>query len=224
MSEVARLMQMMQHADSFFPSGAVAFSWGLETLHGEGAVRDAREVESFLLGQLCYRWATCERVVLSQVFAAMPDLDNVQRIDAAAEALALPREGREGARRAGATMLRIHAQLDTAFARAYRERVQAGAAFGHLAVVQGLVWHACGLSIEAALASAAHGLCTGVLGAAMRLGVLGYVDAQRILQRARETIAGFAALQPDAQACTFVPAAEIAMLRHEVQHARLFVN
>jgi urease accessory protein len=224
MREVGDLMSLLQQADSFFPSGAVAFSWGLETLHSEGQVRDAEQVASFLLGQLRQRWASFDRVVLAQVYRAMPDLDAVRSIDRDVEALTPAREAREGSRRAGATLLRIHAQLETPHAQTYRERVQSGAAHGHLPVVQALLWHASGFTLDAALAASAHSLCVGMLGAAIRLGALGHVDAQRILQRAREAIRSHAAPEPGEQPSSFVPGAEIAMLRHETQHARLFMN
>ena len=35
------LLAALQHADSFFPSGTVSFSWGLEALRADGLVRNA---------------------------------------------------------------------------------------------------------------------------------------------------------------------------------------
>jgi urease accessory protein len=42
----------LQHADSFFPSGATSFSWGLETLCAEGAIQSASDLNTFIEGQL----------------------------------------------------------------------------------------------------------------------------------------------------------------------------
>lgn len=224
MRDIGQLLRVLQHADSFFPSGSVAFSWGLETLHSDGKMQGAPNVEAFLIGQINHRWLPCDRIVLAQAYAAMPDIHAVKRIDRSLEALSLAREGREGSRRAGSALLRIHAQLDTPFAQAYRERVQDGDACGHLPVMQGMLWQACGISRDAALAASAHSLCVGVLGAAIRLGALGHIDAQLILQRATLAIDEAAPFAPADVPSTFVPEAEIAMLKHETQHARLFVN
>ncbi len=224
MRNSADLMALLQHSDSFFPSGAVAFSWGLETLHSDGQIRGAAEVEAFLLGQTLHRWVCFDRTVLGQVYRVAPDLDAIECIDRSVESLTLAREAREGSRRAGSTLLRVHAQLGTPRAQPYRERVQSGRAQGHLPVVQALLWHASGFSLEATLAASLHSLSIGVLGAAIRMGVLGHIDAQRILQRVRQEMRALAAPEVDEQPSSFVPAAEIAMMKHEVQHARLFMN
>ena len=50
----------LQFGDSFFPSGAVSFSLGLETLHADGIVTDAASLEEFLTDQVMERWATAE--------------------------------------------------------------------------------------------------------------------------------------------------------------------
>ena len=55
------LLATLQHADSFFPSGAVSFSWGLEALRADGLVQSADDVALFAAGQLRHRWATADR-------------------------------------------------------------------------------------------------------------------------------------------------------------------
>ncbi len=218
------LLTVLQHADSFFPSGGTAFSWGLETLHADGWLLTPAAIESFLLGQLAHRWATCDRIALVRTYDSADDLDGVTACDAELEALALARELREGSRRAGGTLLRVHAQLGTRQAEAYRERVRAGLAWGHLAAAQGLVWRGLGMSREEAQVTSAHTLCLAVLGAAIRLGVIGHIDAQKILAAAHATIDDLLLGVGVDELSSFVPASEIAMMRHEVGLSRLFAN
>jgi urease accessory protein len=226
MVEPATLLTALQHGDSFFPGGSVAFSWGLETLCHEGLVRDAAQLEAFVGAQLRFRWNVCDRPALCAAFAAMPDLAAVGEADLALEALSLPREAREGSRRAGAALLGVHARLGTAGAAEYRERVRSGASPGHLPVVQGLAWSGLDLPLDAACAVAAHGLCVAMLGAAVRLGVAGHIDAQRILAAQRPLIAALLAepALPLAEAGAATLAADIAMMRHESGPVRLFAN
>ena len=218
------LLTALQHGDTFFPSGGSAFSWGLETLHVGGLLRTATDLEPFLLGQLMHRWATCDRVALTRAYTNADDLDQVAACDFELDTLALARELREGSTRAGATLLRVHSQLGTPQADAYRARVSKRLACGHVAAVQGLIWRGVGMSLEEGQLTSAHTLCLGVLGAAIRLGIIGHIDAQKILQSAHATIDGLMSAPWDEELSSFVPASEIAMMRHEVGQSRLFAN
>jgi urease accessory protein len=224
MLDLQALLATLQHGDSFFPGGSIAFSWGLETLHMNGYVRDRAKLDEFLRGQLERRWASCDRAALVRAFTGGEDLPEVARVDLELETLALARELREGSRRAGAALLRVHEQLGTPRAAEYRGLIRSGAAPGHLPVVQGLVWRHVGVSMETALALSAHTLCVGILGAALRLGIVGHLDAQRVLQGARALLVELMARPIPDEMSTFTPAAEIAAMRHETQHSRLFAN
>ena len=219
-------LALLQHGDSFFPSGAVSFSFGLETLSEDGRIDSAPAVASFLEGQLQARWATFDRGALVAAYRAAPDALAVARVDALLEAATLATELREGSRRTGRALLKIHAALGTAGAAAYGALVSKDDAPGHGAAVQGLVWRGAGLDITAAETLSAHTFATGILGAAIRLGLLGHVGAQRILQDARDLVVRL--LQEPApdldDLCASTPEAEIAVMRHETAATRLFAN
>ena len=72
MSDDATLLTALQHADSFFPGGGSAFSWGLESLCNDRQVASAADVERFLAGQLRHRWASCDRPFLAAAIAPPP--------------------------------------------------------------------------------------------------------------------------------------------------------
>ncbi|MBM3518575.1 MAG: urease accessory protein UreF [Alphaproteobacteria bacterium] len=218
------LLAALQHGDSFFPSGAVSFSWGLETLAADGAVRDAADVAGFITGQLRHRWASCDRPALLRAYRAGDDLDAVAALDRELEALALARELREGSRRSGRALLGVHSRLGTPNAAGYRDRVLAGDSPGHAPAVQGLVWHGAGLTADAAAAVSLHAFSAGLLGAALRLGLVNHIEVQHIIAALRPSAAALLAEPEPARLMAFSPAADIAMMRHEVQDSRLFAN
>src|SRR5258706_11419303 len=152
--------------------------------------------------------------------------DRLADLDDLAEAMTLATELRQGSRRAGASLLKVHAGLGTCGADEYRERIAERKARGHLPVVQGLLWNATGLSEEACRAVSAHTLCTGIVGAALRLGMIGHLDAQKILLQVRPVLVELLRLPAgEIEAlCAYAPHAEIAAMRHEVQDSRLFAN
>ena len=92
--------------------------------------------------------------------------------------------------------------------------------------VQGLVWRGVGLTEEAACAVSAHVACTGFVGAAIRLSLIGHKDGQRILSKMRPVICSLlsAPVLTFDMVSSYVPAAEIAMMRHETGPVRMFAN
>ncbi len=113
MTGAASLLAVLQHGDSFFPSGSLAFSWGLETLRNDGLIQNAEDVEWFVMDQLRHRWATMDRPVLVAAHRAADDLESVVAVDLLVEAMSLAREARDGSRRAGAALLSVHHSLGT---------------------------------------------------------------------------------------------------------------
>ena len=223
---VAADLAALQFGDSFFPSGAVSFSLGLEMLHADGIVADAAGLEEFLTDQVVERWASSERAFLAAAYRASPDWPAVAEIDALQEAMTLPRELREGSRKGGAALLGVHARMGTPGAADYRARLREGNAHGHLPVVQGLVLKGSGLDLARAEAVSLHGLCATILGAALRLGLIGHLDGQIMLRELRPRMAALLARPAPGvhEASAYAPLADVAAARHEKAPVRLFSN
>lgn len=226
MADAGSLLRALQHGDSFFPSGAVSFSGGLETLSMEAVLSDANVVEAFIHAQLVGRWATFDRCVVVEAFNAAGDLDKIWSIDATVEAQTLAQEMRAGSRRSGLALLHVHEKLETPRAALYRGMIRQSEGRGHLSVMQGFLWAQSGVQRDDIEAVSAHTLCVGLLGAALRLGAIGHVDCQRILANTHRSIEEIVLsdVLPMAQAHTFTPMSEIAVMRHEVADSRLFAN
>jgi urease accessory protein len=226
MSDEPTLLRLLQESDSFFPSGAVSFSWGLETLHSDGVISTESEVENFLAAQLTYRWSTFDRVIVMEAARAFQSLTTIAAADRLVDAQTLPEELRSGSRRNGCGLLSIHAKLGTARAEEYLEWVRSGNGIGHFAVMQGFLWGNRGISCSQAALLSAHVLCVGILGAAVRIGAVGHIGAQKILSRLQPSIARLATSSPGAltEIHSFMPQAEIASMRHEIAATRLFAN
>ncbi len=216
----------LQHSDSFFPSGAIAMSGGLETLVNEERVTSPDQVEMFVHGQLKFRWALFDRQILVAVWRTIDDLPRVGEMDALVEAQTLAAESRAGSKRAGQALLGVHVRLGTSHAAEYQRMITGELAYGHNTVVQGLVWRSIGICESAAELMSAYAFCVGIASAALRLGVIGHLDCQAIIAGARPLIRQILldeATGPDS-ACSFTPEQEIAVMRHETMPYRLFVN
>ena len=226
MSGLVSVLRLLQHGDSFFPSGAVSFSWGLEALVLGDAISGPDGVRQFVLGQIGARWAPFERAVVAAAHRASPSLDAVVAIDQHVEVLTPAAELRAGSRRMGQAMLSVFERLETPGAADYRRWVRSDAACGHVSVMQGFLWARSGFREEEALALSAHTLCTGLVGAAVRLGALTHIDAQRILTEARSLAdrLGSEPVPDLARASTSTIEAEIAVIQHTHNPTRMFTN
>lgn len=226
MSDVADALAVLQFGDSFFPSGAVSFSWGLEGLSDSGVVTGADAVRVFVVGQLRARWAEFDRPVVVAAHQARMSLEDVTAIDAQVEMQSPCAELRSASRRMGEAMLSVFARLGIGEAATYRGLVKQGDALGHLAAMQGYLWGRADLSERDAVALSAHNFTTGLLGAGIRLGCLSHIDAQQILIDARHEVASLAA-QPVPtidELSAYAIEAEIAVMQHANNSLRVFAN
>ncbi len=222
----ATLLAALQHGDSFFPSGSVSFSWGLEALCTDGKVETPNDVARFLKGQLKHRWGPMDRAFTAAGHRASGNLEEALKADRQMEAMTLAEEMRQGSGRAGKALLHVHEKLQTPPAGPYRRRILEGDGFGHLAVVQGVLLGSLGFDLSDTLAISAHTTCVSILGAAIRLGRLGSIEGQCILSAFRTLIQDLIRSPiPDLDdAATCVLETDIAAMRHETQEMRLFSN
>ncbi|MDE1907432.1 MAG: hypothetical protein KGH75_13390 [Rhodospirillales bacterium] len=219
------LLRALQFADGQFPSGGFAFSWGVESLMADGHLTRA-DWPAFLAGQMEHRWSPHDRPLVAYAFQAAQDSSALIALDQLTNALAIITAAREGSLRAGAALLATHARLGTAGAASYRALVASGEAHGHLPVVTGLVLAGAGLDLPTTLAVSAHTTAQALGTAAVRLGLIGALDAQTALQNIQPRIAALIAapLPPLDDIGSFTPLTDIAMMRHPFQAQQLFSN
>jgi urease accessory protein len=224
--EARALLLALQLGDSFFPSGAAAYSFGLEGLWTDGFAPDARAVERFLEAQLAERWARADRVALHAAYAARGDLEGVLAVDEFADSSTLVESWRIAGRRLGRALLITNAALRTPLTEGYLRRVKVGAAPAQASAVQGLIAFGTGLSAPMGEALSAYTFSAAIVSAALRLGTIGHLEAQRLLRGQLEHIVRLVAepVAPLESFSSWVPGAEIAAMRHEARTARLFTT
>lgn len=213
------LVRAMQLADSGFPSGVFAFSWGLESALADGRV-DRHSLSGWVLAELQGRWHGFDRLALAGGFratgAALGDwfatIDRLMPVERLRGASVQAGE----ALFASARALRIG--LDPAAIAAER------AGLGHFAVVHGHFLAVSGLDLAAALAVSALAMARGCFSAAVRLGATGAIAMQRELAALTPAIAALAAdlPVPGTLPAGFSPLSDIALMRP--RDGRLFIN
>lgn len=226
MKQQEELLTLLQHGDTFFPSGSVSFSWGLEMLKDDSLVTSKEELLEFVENQIMHRWASFDRPILIHTYDCGGNIQKVREIDRLIDAMNIVLEIREGSVRLGEGFLNIYSKLDCKEAIEYKKLMIKKKVPGHIAVLQGLVWGAMGIDKGAALSLSAYTFCVAVLGAGLRLGLIGHFDTQNYLTKLRSLIVSVSDWPIPAleEISAFTPYAEIASMRHESSSARLFAN
>lgn len=221
---------LMQLSDSFFPSGSFTLSHGLESLKSMGELHTVEELEEVIRQCLHYKVGPTDLVALGSAYQASAT-DNVAGIYDADQLLwaqTLVQTTRETQRKSGRALLMVARKTwpDPQLERLAME--QSTDQFHCLhPIVFAVVSRVAGLTQREAASAFVHGLVTGMAGAAIRLGVLGHVQAQAVLKSLAPDMMQAIALASQMSLDDMwsgTPALDIVQMLHEQMPQRLFTN
>lgn len=226
----AWLPALLQAADSFYPTGAYAHSFGLEGLVQQGVVRDRATLGAFLRTMVLPGLERAELPLAAAAWRALagPDWDRIGGLCLLASALRTAREARQASEGIGRQRVELLATLrDASLAREFLRRADANGWPVAAPVAAALEGRVGGAPLDAVLAGICHGTCTGFVAAAMKLLRLGQNGAQSLLA---EILAATPALVAAARGIGeddigwANPWLDIAAARHEHAEARMFIS
>lgn len=221
---------LMQLADSFFPSGAYTLSHGLESLVQSGRITRPEDIETFARLLLCNKVGGTDLVALAHAHSAslQNNLTAVADIDARLFAQTPIEKTRLAQRQSGRALLMVggktwpHAHLDSLSLQTARGEINC-----LHPVVFAVVAQVAGLNQQAALVAFVHGFVTGLLGAAIRLGAIGHLEAQRVrlaIAPDMATVCEQAPLQALDEMWSCTPLIDLAQMRQAKLSRRLFAS
>lgn len=214
--------RVLQIADSGFPTGGFAHSGGLEAAFVAGAVRSADDLDCFVRA---HAW-NVGHAALPFMSAAHDAPERVWEIDAIVDAQLTSHVANRASRTQGRAFLTTSASVfDARAIGLLAERASSRDVCVHLAPVYGAVLAGLGVSRRDALALYLLLALRGAASAAVRLGIVGPHEAQRVQSRHSATLDAVLAecerLGPRAAATTS-PVFELFGATHDRLYARLF--
>jgi urease accessory protein len=217
--------RVIQLADSAFPAGGFAHSAGLEAASHLGEARSPPRLDAFVRAHL-WNVGTASLPFVGAAHDAPRELREVWALDARVDAFltnhVANRASRTQGRAFAATCARVY---DEPFLRALASGARARDVTAHHAPVFGAALAAIGIGRDECLALHLYLALRGVTSAAVRLGLVGPLEAQRLQARHGATLdlvlAECSALGPDAAAVS-APLLDVLGATHDRLYARLF--
>jgi urease accessory protein len=176
-----------QLVDSAFPTGAFAHSWGLEAAWQQGEIADLHSLRRFVHASILQTGFAS----LPLVNAAYREPQRLEALDDLAEAFLINTVANRASRVQGRTLVATASRIwPSETMTVIRERVEGTCA--HLAPCSGAVFAALDLPLATAQSLILYCAARGVLSAAVRLGIIGSYEAQRLQHACAPTIARIA--------------------------------
>lgn len=208
-----------------FPVGAFAYSHGLEWAHEAGDVTDRASLEAWLRDLIDHGAARNDAILLACAFraAAAGDGDALAAIAELALALATSAERRLEATTQGDAFAATIARTWPCPAMDLLPQAWPGPVAYPVALGVAAAGH--GVPLGETLPAFGLGFVSNLVSAAIRLGIVGQTDGQRVLAALVPAVRNLAAFAVNATLDDLGSAAfrsDLAALRHEIQYTRLF--
>lgn len=223
----AALIAALQLSDSFFPSGMLTLSHGLEAFLSLHAV-SGKDLSPLLEDYLQHKVAPLELVAYLHAYRAaeIGSLKELQHIDRYLTASLLPQEIRQGSARSGRALLETLRPLENdALFRAFIAGIHTQQSEGNASTCLALVCVNWGVPQRAGGIVLLYTFMVSFLGAALRLGSIGHREVQRILVSLRPQLSSLIDTvweRPLEEMGAFAPLADIRAMQHAFLTVRLF--
>ncbi len=214
-------LRLLRLTSSLLPVGAFAYSRGLENAAHAGWVKDGAQVQDWIFGTLAHFFAPLDGALVLRMICALQDEapDEFARLDAL---LMASRESHE--------LLMEDRRMAEAMLTLLRDMGVAGAQPGDAGCstytgAYALAVHDLGVTAQSGLHGLLWSVCEAQVAAAIRLGIIGQSDGQRILGKAPDIIANcarVAAETPDDSIGNLSFMLAVGSAMHETQYSRLF--
>ena len=228
--QVSPKFALMQLSDAFFPSGSFTLSHGLEFLVQTKQITGAEDLKIFLQLLLRNKIGSCDLVALIHSYRGSRenDLTAVKLADSRLFAQTLIVKNRITQRNSGRALLMIakstwqNQQLDFLAQDVAQKR------FNCLyPVLFGVVAQIAGIAEQDAIFAFLHSFITGLLGAAIRLGIIGHLQSQQLLLHLASdmelTYNQAQSINLD-QMWSCTPTIDLAQMQHHKLNTRLFAS
>ena len=229
MQAITDLLRTLQFGDSALPVGAFSFSNGLESAIQHGVVHDRETLRQFVT-TAAHQSSAVDGVALliAHRAAQAGDMQGIITADKVVFQRKLNEEMRTMTVRMGRKLGELAAHIaESEMTREWLAHVTRGASPGTYPVGLALVFASLGMPARDAFAVLHYGVATMMLGAALRLMRISFLETQSILLEVSATAEAEYASAAEAtldDMASFTPMMDILAASHVKAHVRMFMN
>lgn len=222
LSEDAKLLNLLRTSDSFFPMGSFAMSQGMEQLINEDLL-PKEKVSKIIRFYLEKIWKTFDLGIFYLALEAIEknDIELLKKVDEICYSSKVSEENRSAIVKMGRSMMNVTEFTEDSIGKNYWGLIKSDVAYGTYPVVLALVSVQFSFKDLGALSLLYVNLME-VTASLVRMGIIDYIEAQKIMIETVTTIQTKPLKLTDLHQT--LPLVDIASMRHELSTSRMFMS
>ncbi len=229
--EIEQELGVMQLSDSFFPTGIFATSNGLEFLFKEKKIQGMKDLIEMIRVSINQQIGPSDCVALANVIdsADKNELDKVMEADKIVFSTKPVKEIRNASVRSGVQLIKCVSEFvkDNKILNLYKDNITKNNAYGVFPVAFGVSCIALKINKEKSMAMMLYGFTVGIVGAALRLGIIQHFEGQKIIHDIKPIISQTIKEYSNKsllEMWQFAPQVDIVQMSHEKMDSKMFIT
>ena len=229
--EIEQDLGVMQLSDSFFPTGIFATSNGLEFLFTEKKIQGMTDLIGMIRINITQQIGPSDCVALGNAFdsASKHDFDKVIEADSIVFATKPIKEIRDASVRSGVQLIKCVTEFvkDDKILNQYQKHIIKNKVHGIFPVAFAICCNALKIKKEKSMMMMLYGFTVGIVGAALRLGLIQHFEGQKsihsikpIISQAVKEFSNKSLLEM----WQFAPQMDIVQMSHEKMDSKMFIT
>lgn len=224
------LLHLLQIHDSAFPTGSFAHSFGMETYIQENVIRNEEDLKEFCNMYIRYNLASTDAIIVKEAYdlARKGDKQGLIHLEKICHAIKLSPETRKGSAMMGRQFLHtVYPLSDEELLTFWYQKLKSKEIKGHYPIVYGIYTAMLGVNAKISIETFLYSSITALVQNAVRAVPLGQMSGVKttfsLLPVIQETARHIMTLNLDDLDNNSI-ALEIASMKHEFLHSRLFIS
>ena len=229
-NNIINILRIIQICDSSFPVGAFNHSYGMESYLRNDKITNMESLKEYIDVFLNNVFVYSDGLSIRMLYEYLNnnELEKILELDRMLTVQSIAKETRNGSKLIASRMIKIFLDLyDSDILKEYEKKINEKEAFGHPAIVFGLLMYTLNISEEEAIGFHMYSTISTIIQNGVRAIPIGQKDGQIILKNCSESFKTLYQKIKNLDYSFFganTPGIELAQINHEVLEFRLFMS